>query len=109
MRYLEADEASGYHKVWFELQALSWSRPQLRRRVARVNAKWREVLTEAFTTAARDYGIDNEAFAVPAIVSLVMTFNEGIILETLCGVREGHDELLGVIDRWLMSLEERRT
>ena len=109
MRYLEADEASGYHKIWFELQALSWNRPQLRERVARVNAEWREVLTQAFTAAAREYGSDNETFPVPAIVSLVMTFNEGVILETLCGVKEGHDELLNAIDRWLTSLGESGT
>ena len=37
------------------------------------------------------------------LVSLVITFNEGIILERLSGVTEGHDELLGWIDGWLSS------
>ncbi|MDQ3662986.1 MAG: TetR family transcriptional regulator [Actinomycetota bacterium] len=105
MIYLDADEASGYQKLWLELQALSWNRPELRERVASVNAMWREVVTEAFTVASRDYGIEADTFPVPAIVSLVMTFNQGLILEGLCGVREGRDELLDAIDRWLMSLE----
>ncbi len=109
MTYLDADEASGYQKLWFELQALSWNRLELRERVAGVNAEWREVVTKAFTVAARDYGIDTDTFSVPAIVSLVMTFNQGIILENLCGVTEGQDELLSAIDRWLMSLEGGRT
>lgn len=109
MSYLEADEASGYQKLWFELQALSWNRPELRERVARVNAEWRTVVTEAFTVAACDYGIDTEAFPVSAVVSLVMTFNQGIILERLCGVTDGQDELLNAIDRWLTSLEGART
>lgn len=105
MTYLDADEASGYQKLWFELQALSWNRPELRERVAKVNAEWREVVTEAFTVAAHDYDLDTRLFPVSAIVSLVMTFNQGLILEGLCGVREGRDELLNAIDRWLMLLE----
>ncbi|MPZ70743.1 MAG: TetR family transcriptional regulator [Actinobacteria bacterium] len=105
MSYLEADEASGYQKLWFELQALSWNRPELQARVARVNAEWRAVVTDAFTGAVQSYGLDTNAFPVPAIVSLVMTFNQGLILEGLSGVREGRDDLLNAIDRWLVSLE----
>ena len=41
-----------------------------------------------------------------ALVSLVMTFNQGIELERLSGITDGQDELLAWIDRWLRSLEE---
>ncbi|MEO8322600.1 MAG: TetR/AcrR family transcriptional regulator [Actinomycetota bacterium] len=108
MSYLDSDQASGYQKIWFELQALAWNRADLRHRVARVNAEWRAVLTDAFERAARDYGIDTEAFPVPAIVSLVMTFNEGMILEGLSGVGEGQQPLLDAIDGWLQKLEGGR-
>jgi len=40
-------------------------------------------------------------------VSLVITFNEGIILERLSGVEEGHRELLDWIDAWLQAKERR--
>jgi hypothetical protein len=43
-----------------------------------------------------------------ALVSLVMTFNEGIILERLSGIETGHAELLEWIDGWLARKEERR-
>ena len=36
-----------------------------------------------------------------ALVSLVMTFNEGIMLERLSGIETGHRELLDWIDGWL--------
>jgi hypothetical protein len=36
-----------------------------------------------------------------ALVSLVMTFNLGIIVERLSGVETGHRELLEWIDRWI--------
>src|SRR3954453_18842117 len=46
MEYLEHDLAAGYPKIWLELQALGWNRPEIRERFAHVNAQWREVLTE---------------------------------------------------------------
>lgn len=107
MRYLDEDLASGYPKVWFELQALAWNRPELRDRVARVNAEWRQVLTEAFAAAMKDYGVDDDRWPVEAMVSLVMTFNQGIEVERLSGVTAGHAELLAAVDRWLTELERR--
>ena len=100
MRYLDRDR--DYQKVWYELQALAWNRPELRERVAEVDAEWRAVLTEAFAEPHRLYGI---AMPLEALVSLVITFNEGIMLERLAGITTGQDELLDWIDGWL----ERRT
>ena len=108
MGYLEEDLAAGYPKIWLELQALGWNRPEIRERVARVNAEWREVLTDAFGKAAHEYGLEPDQFPLDALVSLVMTFNQGIHLERLSGISDGHDELLAWIDRWLRSLEEGR-
>ena len=105
MGYLDQDLESGYQKVWLELQALAWNRPELRSRISLVNGKWRGVLTEAFAPALARYGIDPNKFPVEAIVSLVMTFNQGIMLERHSGVFEGHALLLETIDRWLASLE----
>src|SRR5262249_13887710 len=99
---------SGYPKVWFELQALAWNRPALRARVARVNAEWRAVLTEAFAAAMKDYGVDDDRWPVEALVSLVMTFNQGIEVERLTGVSAGHHELLAAVDRFLVELERQK-
>ena len=38
-----------------------------------------------------------------ALVSLVMTFNLGIIVERLGGIETGHAALLEWIDEWLSS------
>jgi len=100
MRYLDADRE--YQKVWMELQALAWNRPELRDRVAHVNAEWRGVLREAFAEPRDRYGID---MPLDALVSLVMTFNEGIIFERLSGIETGQSELLGWIDGWLERRE----
>jgi len=107
-RFQEEDLDAGYSKIWMELQALSWNRPDLRPRVARVNADWRAVLHEAYTQAAREYGLGEE-FPVEALVALTLTFGQGFALERLEGIDEGHGALLDWIERWIRSLEERRT
>ena len=96
MRYLEADRP--YQKVWCELQSLAWNRPDLRERVAHVNGEWRAVLTEAFAEPHERYRIP---MPLDALVSLVMTFNEGIILERLSGIETGQSQLLRWIEEWL--------
>jgi AcrR family transcriptional regulator len=106
MGYMDEDLAAGYPKVWYELNALAWNRPELRDRVARVDTEWRSVLTEAFSSAIDEYGLDRERYPVDALVALVMTFTEGIFLERLAGLNRGHAELLAWIDDWLESLEE---
>jgi AcrR family transcriptional regulator len=108
MRYLDEDLQAGYPKVWLELQALAWNRPELRERVVRVNAEWRAVLTEAFSRAVKEYGLDRRRFPTDAMVSLVMTFNEGMMLERLSDISDGHRELLRAIDRWLETLEAQK-
>jgi AcrR family transcriptional regulator len=108
MDYLERDLEAGYPKIWMELQAMAWNRPDLRERVARVNAEWREVLTEAFANAASEYGLDRRRFPVEAMVTLVMTFNTGLMLERISGVSDGHAELLASVDRWLLGLERQK-
>jgi len=105
MGFLDEDIKAGYPKVWFELQAMAWNKPEFAERVAKVDAEWRAVLTDAFSDAMRAYGVDKRRFPVDAVVSLVMTFNLGIQLERVSGVDTGHKELLAMIDRVLVSLE----
>ena len=108
-RFQQKDLEAGYSKIWTELQALSWSRPDLRPRVAHVNAEWRSVLRDAFERAAQEYQLDPKDFPVDALVAMTMTFGQGYAIERLEGIDEGHAELLDWIERWLESLEERRT
>jgi AcrR family transcriptional regulator len=101
MRYLMSEDVA-YEKVWLELQALAWNQPDLREHLARVNAEWRAVLTEAFEQPHRELGVE---MPLETLVSLVMTFNLGIIVERLGGIETGHGELLDWIDAFL---EERQ-
>jgi AcrR family transcriptional regulator len=96
MTYLGEDRA--YQKIWFELQALAWNRPELRERLGRVHAEWRTVLSEAFEPVRAQLGLE---LPLEALVSLVYTFNEGIMLDRLSGIETGHQELLDWIDGWL--------
>jgi AcrR family transcriptional regulator len=99
MRYLVSEDVR-YEKIWLELQALAWNNPDIRARLARVNAEWRAVLTEAFDEPRRELSIP---MPLEALVSLVMTFNLGIITERLGGIETGHRELLDWIEQWISS------
>jgi AcrR family transcriptional regulator len=99
MRYLVSEDVA-CEKVWLELQALAWNDPDLQARLARVNAEWRAVITEALEEPHRELGV---AIPLDALVSLVMTFNTGVIVERLGGIDTGHRELLDWIDQWLSS------
>jgi AcrR family transcriptional regulator len=97
MRYLVSEDVS-YQKILLELQALAWNNPDFSGRLARVNAEWRAVLTEAFEQPRRELGI---GLPLEALVSLVMTFNIGIMVERLGGIETGHRELLDWIEQWI--------
>jgi AcrR family transcriptional regulator len=98
MAYLEEDRP--YQKIWFELQALAWNRPELQARLTRVNAEWRAVLSEAFAPVRNELGLE---IPLEPLVSLVYTFNKGIMFDRLSGIDTGHRELLEWIDVWLES------
>jgi len=99
MRYLVSEDVR-YQKIWLELQALAWNNPDIRARLVRVNAEWRSVLMEAFDEPRRELGVP---LPLQALVSLVMTFNLGIIIERLGGIETGHRELLDWIEQWISS------
>ena len=107
-RFQQDDLEAGYSRIWMELQALSWSRPELRPRVVHVNEEWRGVLRDAFANAADEYGLDQDEVPVDALVAMTMTFAQGYAIERLEGIDEGHAELLDWIERWLEGLEANR-
>ena len=96
MAYLDEDRP--YQKIWLELQALSWNRPELRERLVHVHTEWRAVLNEAFAPVHDELGLD---IPLEALVSLVYTFNEGIMHDRLSGIETEHRELLEWIDTWI--------
>jgi len=109
MRFLDEDSDSGYHKVWFELQAMGWNNEAVRDRLQQVHQQWLGVVTPAFEKGLAELGFDRRRFPTKAVVSLVVTFNQGIMLERLSGVDSGHRDLLRMIDRTLERLWEAQT
>jgi len=60
------------------------------------------VLSDALAEPRERYGIE---MPLDALVSLVITFNEGIIFERLSGIETGQAALLEWIDGWLVKGE----
>lgn len=106
--YIEEDLASGYPKVWAELEALAWHKPELRERLNGVSEKWRSLLRDALAEAIEEYGLNRARFSAESWAALVMQFNKGLLYERLLGFDRGHAELLASIDAWLASLERGR-
>ena len=109
MGFIEEDLAAGYPKVWAELEALAWHKPELRQRLNKVSDQWRSLLREALDDAIDEYGLDRVPFSAEAWAALVMQFNKGLLFERLLGFERGHSELLAAIDGWLTSLEGGKT
>jgi AcrR family transcriptional regulator len=105
MRLIDEDVESGYPKIWAELHALAWNRPEYRERMARVQLEWREVFGDAIARARDELDLEHSPFPPEAFVALVATFNSGLLLERLIGLDQGHRELLDAIDHWLNSLQ----
>jgi len=106
MRYLDEDAESGYQKVWLEMQAMAWNHGTIRDRVQHVHERWLTVVGPAFDRGLVELGVDRRRFPTKAVVSLVVTFNQGVILEKLIGFNSGHRELLRMVDRMLEGLWE---
>jgi AcrR family transcriptional regulator len=106
MGFIDQDLESGYPKVWAEMEALAWDRPELRERLRAVNDQWRSLLRDALAEAIDEYGLDESHFSAEALAALVMQFQKGLLNERLLGFDRGHAELLLAIDRWLASLEK---
>lgn len=103
MRYLDDDRP--YQKIWWELQAMAWNKPELQERITRVHDAWCDAMRGAVTDALQRYRLDHAALSAESWVTLIVALNEGIILERLSGINRGHDELLAQIDQWLATLE----
>jgi AcrR family transcriptional regulator len=108
MHYIDEDLAAGYPKIWAELHAVAWNRPQFQERIAQVHVQWREIFRDALVRAKDELHFEGTPFSPDAFVALVATFNAGLLLERLVGLSQGHDQLLAAMDRWLSSLGEHR-
>jgi len=108
MSYIDVDLEAGYPKIWYELQALAWNRPEFRERLLHNYEQWDVVLTDAVSAAMREYGLDRRRFPPHAVSVLVRTFNEGLLLERLNGYDNGHRELLKMVDDLLRRCERER-
>jgi AcrR family transcriptional regulator len=105
MGFLDEDFEAGYPKISLELQAMSWNRPELQERLRQVDDEWRSTLRHAFDAALDEYRLDRDEFPLEAVVALVMTFNKGIQLEQVSGIKSGHEELLVWMHGWLAGRE----
>jgi AcrR family transcriptional regulator len=108
MGFIEEDLATGYPKVWAELESIAWNKPDMQDRLRAVNDRWRSLLRDAIAEAIEEYDLDDTGFSAEAWAALVMQFNKGLLQERLLGFDRGHAEMLAAIDGWLTSLSSAK-
>ncbi len=105
MGFIDEDLASGYPKIWLELEAIAWNKPELRARINDVTDRWHSLLRDACAQAIEELGLQGSGLSPEAWATLVAQFNKGLLTERLLGFDRGHAELLAAIDVWLVSLD----
>src|SRR5919198_6510743 len=63
MRFIDEDLEAGYPKIWAELHAVAWNRPQFQQRIAQVHLQWREIFGEALAQAEEGVGFSAPPFS----------------------------------------------
>jgi AcrR family transcriptional regulator len=102
------EPTSHFPKILLELLAMGWNMPSLRQRLTEVHARFRAIFEHYFGQALRDYGLDEDQYPLKVFVAAVTSFQLGLIVEGLSGVKEGHDEFLAWIQQWLDTVEANR-
>lgn len=102
VRAFADEQASGDARVAAELRAIGFEQAEVRVEVAAFITAWRDALTVAFDSAAREYGLTPAAVA--PLVTLVATFTSGMADERLLGVDRGHAALLEWVDGMIDSV-----
>jgi hypothetical protein len=87
---------------------MSWNKPEIRARVARINERWTETVADAVADGMRELEVDTRRFPAKAVTCLIVSFNKGIMLDGLTGFDYGHAELLDMIDQFLVRLGQER-
>ena len=70
MGFIEEDLDAGFPKVWAELQALAWNKPELRERLQGVTDSWRTVLRDALAEAFEEYDLKDSPFSAESWAAL---------------------------------------
>jgi AcrR family transcriptional regulator len=106
MGHVETDIDEGFPKLTAEMFAKAWNEPVYRDGIRQTMEAFTEMLTEAVSIAAEEYGEEVDDDEVLALASLIRTFQIGMLVERLAGVDVGHAELLAAIDRFLAHRHE---
>ena len=96
MTYLVDEEEADYQKIWFELQAMSWSHPEMRTRVGRVLSGVAAVLCLRFGKDCVSSASTRLRYPVEAVCART-DVQRGRDPGAMMGVDSGHQHLLSMI------------
>ncbi|HEY9311489.1 helix-turn-helix domain-containing protein [Williamsia sp.] len=88
-----------------EFIALSNHRKELRVEIARISEQFRTEASAGIEEVLRRYGVDLEQMPAVAAIVLMTSISRVVVMEETLGVREGHAEMIKVVEDYLRELE----
>ncbi|TMM15021.1 MAG: TetR/AcrR family transcriptional regulator [Actinobacteria bacterium] len=88
-----------------EFTALANHRKAIREEIASYAERFRRHQAEALPPILENYGIDTDALPPLALLVLMTSVSQVLILEDALGVTAGHDETIAVVERFLSRYE----
>ncbi len=88
-----------------ELFALANHRKAIRAELAAYAERFRRQQREALATALEGYGLDPETYPPDAVLVLLTSVSQVLVMEEALGMTTGHAEMRALVDRVLASVE----
>lgn len=89
-----------------EFTALANHRKAIREEIARYAERFRSLQAETLPAILERYGIDTEALPPPALLVLMTSVSQVLVMEDTLGVTAGHAETVALVERFLSQYED---
>jgi AcrR family transcriptional regulator len=92
-------------RLLLEFMGLANHRKEIRAEITAWSERWREMQITALNFIVREHGLDIEEFPPAALAVVIAAIGRTLILEEGLGAREGHDEAIALVGRFLDRYE----
>lgn len=105
MDWFEEDLEGGYPKLLAELSAAAWNMPACRPGLLRTTQAWSDLLSDAVTAAAEEYGLELDDPIIRGVAGIIRSSQAGMLFDRLAGIDVDHDHILAAVDELIGVLE----
>ncbi len=92
-------------RLLLEFMGLANHRKDIRAEIAAWSERWREMQITALNFIVREHGLDTGEFPPAGIAVVIAAIGRMLILEQALGATSGHDEAIGLVNRFIDRFE----